>query len=76
MSEPTSDLMLEILKSLQSGQTDLKAQLHSIREEIVAMRTHMAGFQADINNLYTAQVDMGRDIDRMKQRLNLSDVEQ
>jgi len=50
--------------------------LHSLRDEIGAMRTHMAGFQADINNLYSSQIDMGKDIERMKTRLNLTDIEQ
>lgn len=76
MADATNELMLEILKELQSGQKDVKAQLHGIRDEIGAMRTHMAGFQTDINNLYSAQVDMHKDIERMKTRLNFSDTEQ
>ncbi|MGR9117287.1 MAG: hypothetical protein ACU85E_16135 [Gammaproteobacteria bacterium] len=76
MAEPTAELMLEILKDLQSGQKDVKAQLHGIRDELSAMRTHMAGFQTDINNLYSSQVDMQKDIERVKTRLNLSETEQ
>ncbi len=45
------ELMLEILKALQEGQQDMKAQLREIKAEIGAVRTHMHGFQSDINNL-------------------------
>lgn len=76
MADITNELMLEILKELQDGQKDIKAQLHSVRDEIGAMRTHMAGFQTDINNLYTSQVDMNKDMQRMKTRLNFTDVDQ
>ena len=76
MADVTNELMLEILKNVQEGQKDIKAQLHTIREEIGAMRAHMAGFQTDIGNLYSGQIDMNKDIERMKSRLNLSDIEQ
>lgn len=76
MSNVDNELMLEILKALQDGQKDVKAQLHGIRDEIGAVRTHMAAFQADINNLYSAQMDMSRELQRVKTRLNLSDTEQ
>lgn len=76
MVEVTNELMYEVLKDIRSGQTDLKAGLHAVREEIRAIRTHMAGFQADINNLYTAQMDMGKDLERVKVRLNLTDQQQ
>lgn len=73
MNDVSNALMLEILKSLQSGQNDIKAQLHGIREEIHAMRTHMSATQSDINNLYVGMSDMKRDIERVKTRLNLTD---
>lgn len=76
MSNVDNELMPEILKALQDGQKDVKAQLHGIRDEIGAVRTHMAAFQADINNLYSAQMDMSRELQRVKTRLNLSDTEQ
>lgn len=66
MSNVANELMLEVLKDLQSGQADIKVQLHSIQEELGAVRTHMAGFQADINNLYTSQAETKRGIRRQK----------
>ena len=66
--------MLEVLKEIQNNQKDMKAQLHGIREEIGAVRTHMSGFQVDIGNLYTGQVEMQKDLDRVRSRLNLSDA--
>lgn len=76
MSNISNELMLEILKDLQAGQADMKAQLHGIQEELGAVRTHMAGFQTDINNLYTSQTEIKRDISRMQRRLNLTDEQQ
>ena len=76
MTEITNELMFEVLKEIQNNQKDMKAQLHSIREEIVAVRTHMAGFQADISNLYSAQVEMSKDLERVRSRLNLTDEKQ
>ena len=76
MAEITNELMFEVLKEIQSNQKDMKAQLHSIREEIGAVRTHMAGFQTDIGNLYSAQVEMSKDLERVQARLNLTDKPQ
>ncbi len=76
MTTATNELLLEILKDLQSGQSDIKAQLHGIHEELNAMRTHMAGFQTDINNLYTSQVDIKRDLERVNVGLNLTEEKQ
>lgn len=73
-AEVTNELMYEVLKEIQSGQRDLKAQIHAMRDEMRAIRTHMAGFQTDIGNLYAAQIDMSRDMERVKTRLNLSDA--
>ena len=70
----TNELMLEVLKEIQNNQKDMKAQLHGIREEIGAIRTHMSGFQTDIGNLYAGQVEMKKDLDRVQARLNLTDA--
>lgn len=76
MPDVTNELMYEILKEARNNQNDMKAQLHGIREEISALRTHMAGFQTDISNLYAGQVAIGKDISRMQTRLNLTEEKQ
>ena len=76
MSEISNELMYEALKGVRNNQKDMKAQLHGIREEISAVRTHMAGFQADIGNLYVGQVEISKDLSRVQARLNLTDEKQ
>ena len=76
MADVTNELMVELLKTLQDGQRDIKAHLNVIREEIGAMRSHMAGFQTDIGNLYSTQIEINKELERVKLRLNLTDVEQ
>lgn len=73
--EVTNTLMFEVLKSIQSGQKDMQAQLHSIREEIGALRTHMNAFQSDVSNLYAGQVEMNKRLSSVENILNISKVD-
>ena len=76
MPEVTNELMYEVLKELRNGVSDMKAQLYGIREEISAVRTHMAATQSDVNNLYISHVDMTKDLETVKRRLNLGEQPQ
>ena len=69
----TNELMHEILKELQAGQYVIKEMLYGIKDEISALRTHMAGFQTDIGNLYASQNSMNKELERVQRRLNLTD---
>jgi len=45
MNEVKFDLMLEILKDLQSGQKDMRVQIHEIKHEIQSLRGNMNAMQ-------------------------------
>ncbi len=60
---------------MAAGQKDLKEGIYSVREEIRALRNHMAGFQTDIGNLYASQTAMNRELERVQRRLGLNEAE-
>ena len=52
MAEVPNDLIYEVLKKIQDQGACMRADVHSIREELQAIRGHMNAMQRDIHNLY------------------------
>ena len=75
MSDDRTDLMLEILKSIQSDVSDMKHELSSQSLRIAALEDH---FRGTLSTLYGIQADVARlkdRVDRIEHRLGLKDTE-
>lgn len=75
MVDDRTDLMLEILKGLQSDVSSIKREqlsqgtrLHSIEDHQRGIMTSIVGMQSDVSNLKDR-------VDRIEKRLGLMDTE-
>ncbi len=64
MANETDNVMLEILKQLQAGQSRLEGGQRQTNERLAAIEHHMAGFHVSL----TSYSD---DIDGLKERVSL-----
>jgi hypothetical protein len=75
MSDDKADLMLEILKRIQSDVSDVKHEMTSQTLRIAALEDH---FRGTLSTLYGIQADVSRlkdRVDRIEHRLGLKDTE-
>lgn len=75
MTDERADLMLEILKGIQSDVSDIKHELSSQSLRIAALEDH---FRGTLMTLYGIQADVARlkdRVDRIEARLGLKDTE-
>ena len=75
MTDERADLMLEILKGIQSDVSDIKLELSSQSLRIAALEDH---FRGTLMTLYGIQADVARLkdlVDRIEVRLGLKDTE-
>jgi hypothetical protein len=75
MTEDRTDLMLEILKGIQSDVSSIKHEVTSQSLRIAALEDH---FRGTLSTLYGIQADVARlkdRVDRIEQRLGLKDTE-
>ena len=70
----TNELILEHLKALQEDAKIARLERHEIRDEIRALKTHMAALvQSDLNR-DSQQGSVYQRLERIEQRLNLADA--
>jgi len=75
MSDERSDLMLEILKTIQADMREMKHELASQSPRIAALEDH---FRGTLSTLYSIQADVARlkdRVDKIETRLGLKDTE-
>jgi septal ring factor EnvC (AmiA/AmiB activator) len=75
MAEDRTDLMLEILKTIQGDIREIKHELSSQSLRIASLEDH---FRGTLSTLYGIQADVARlkdRVDRIEQRLGLRDTE-
>ena len=73
MTDDRSDLMLELLKRLQSGQTRLEEKVDRLASEFVGMNQHMATFMQSEFHQDAEIAAMRLRLDRIERRLDLVD---
>jgi septal ring factor EnvC (AmiA/AmiB activator) len=74
MAEITTELMYEVLKSMQSDIAALREGQRETNAALNAIRIHMVAMQQDIQNLYTAFTRHEARLDRIERRLEISEV--
>ncbi len=70
----TSELILEHLKALREDAKNARLERHEIRDEIRAMKAHLAGLvQSDLNR-DSQQGNVFQRLERIERRLELTDA--
>ena len=70
MAEVTNELIYEILKSLQRGQSNLEHTMGEVRNELQALRVHTVGMMTDIKNVYSTTAAIEVRLDRIEKRFD------
>ena len=71
MVEITNELLYEVLKSIQTRLDRMSDALGEVKTELQAMRSHIAGVQHDIANIYVKLSDHDDRLERIETRLGL-----
>jgi len=74
VAEVSNGLIYEVLKKVQEQVTRVQTGVHGIREELSAIRGHMNAVQRDIHVTYDWFDGLDRRMDRIEQRLELTDA--
>jgi hypothetical protein len=74
MSQITNELMLEILKSLQSGQTEIKAVLADHTRQLIRIREDINALRGDDLRRESIQAQMDARLQRIETRLDLTEA--
>lgn len=74
MVEVSSELVIEILRSIQMRLGNVEHGITEVKEEIRALRGHINATQADIANLYAGQSRIEVRLDRIERRFALTDL--
>ena len=75
MTEQTENLMLEILKSIQTDCAYFRRKFDDVDLRLAALESHAAANHLDLVQL-SARIDsLGKRLDRIERRLELQDAE-
>jgi hypothetical protein len=74
MPQITSELILEILKSLQPDQAEIKATLADHTHQLIRVREDINALRSDDLRRESLQAQMDTRLQRIENRLNLSDA--
>ncbi|HEY3794511.1 MAG TPA: hypothetical protein VGM09_22035 [Bradyrhizobium sp.] len=74
MAEVSSELIYEVLKSLQRDVGEMKSSVGDVKIELNALRGHMISLQQDVHNIYGMLVRHDGRLERIERRLELSDT--
>jgi predicted nucleic acid-binding Zn-ribbon protein len=73
MAEITNELMFEQLKAIRSDMSVMKSDIREIRDELRAVKSHVAGLvQSDLNR-DSAIASLTQRVERIERRLELTD---
>lgn len=75
MTDERADLMLEILKGIQSDVSGIKRELTSQGVRLSAIEDHQRGIMTSIFGMQSDIGDLKMRVDRIEKRLGLTDTE-
>jgi hypothetical protein len=75
MTEDRSDMMLEILKGIQSDVGAIKREQALQGSRLLALKDHMRGLISTIYGIQSDVADLKVRVDRIERRLGLTDTE-
>ena len=70
----TNELLLEVLKQLQSDNVDMKRSLQYLKQSVLSVRNDVHSLRSDILRQEKALAAVEVDVDRIKTRLDLVDT--
>jgi predicted nucleic acid-binding Zn-ribbon protein len=74
MAEEPNNLMLEILRRLQTDMAALKEGQRTANVHLAAIESHMAGFHLTVSAHTDELVELKQRIERIERRLELTDA--
>ena len=74
MADVNNQLLYEILKTIQSGQVELKAALADQPRQLIRIRKEINSLRGDDLRREALQAQMDVRLDRIEHRLNLTDA--
>jgi hypothetical protein len=74
MAQITNELIYEILKNIQVGQTEIKATLADHTHQLIRVREEINALRSDDLRRESLQAQMDTRLQRIENRLNLSDA--
>ena len=74
MVDANNQLLYEILKTIQSGQAELKAALADQSRQLIKIREEINSLRGDDLRREALQAQMDVRLDRIEHRLNLTDA--
>jgi hypothetical protein len=74
MTQITNELIYEVLKQLQSGLAEIKATQADQNRQLIRIREDINGLRGDDLRRETMQAQMDTRLQRIENRLNLSDA--
>ena len=74
MNDVTNELLLEILKRIQSDVSDIKKTQQELKQGQIALRDEVHALRGDVLRQERAIASLETDMDRIKHRLDLVDV--
>jgi len=74
MADVNNQLLYEILKTIQSGQIELKAALADQSRQLIRIREEINSLRGDDLRREALQAQMDVRLDRIEHRLNLTDA--
>jgi hypothetical protein len=74
MTDVTNELVYEVLKAIQTRLAGVDGKIDELKQEMQSFRTHMVGLQQGINGIHSTLVRHETRLDRIEQRLELSEV--
>ncbi len=76
MDTVTNELLLEVLKTLQQDNVEIKRSLKDVKENIISVRDDIHSLRSDILRQEKALATLEIDVDRIKARLDIVDTSQ
>jgi hypothetical protein len=74
MAEVTSELVYEVLKSIQTRLGNVESLIIELSHGQNALRGHQASIQTDTNNIYAILSRQDQRLDRIERRLELREL--
>ena len=75
MTDERADLILEILKTIQSDIAQIKREQVSMGVRLAAIEDHQRGIMTSIYGMQADITDLKNRVDRIERRLGLTDTE-
>lgn len=74
MGEVGTELLCEVLKSIQARLDKMDGKLDEVKQELQAIRGHHIAMQQDVPNIYQTAGRHDDRLDRIERRLELADA--